>query len=108
VIIARTHTTKLHRKTQIKTHPHPHTRKERRASACGSPNPNSVVELKGGRHASVFSIFYFFFGETSPNFDLKNLISTYLLYKRILLNISTMLQKVYPTLSHIQRFIALC
>ncbi len=84
VIITRTHTTKLHRKTQIKTHTHTHShtqrKKERRASACGFPNPNSVVELKGGRHASVFSFFlFFFFGETSPNFDMKNLISTYLL-----------------------------
>jgi hypothetical protein len=82
VIIARTQTTKLHRKTQIKTHPHTHKKKERRASACGFPNPNSVVELKGGRRASVFSFFHFCFGETSPNFDLKNLISTYLLYTK--------------------------
>jgi hypothetical protein len=80
VIITRTHTTKLHRKTQKKTYPHTQRKKERRASACGFPNPNSVVELKGGRRASVFS-FFFFFGETLPNFDLKNLISTYLLYK---------------------------
>jgi hypothetical protein len=60
------------------------TDKETRASACGFPNPNSVVELKGGSRASIFSIFYFlfFFGETSPNFDLKNLISTYLLYTK--------------------------
>lgn len=90
VIIARTHAFKLHRKTQNKTHPpthahaHTHSHKERRASACGFPNPNSVVELKGGSRASIFSIFYFlfFFGETSPNFDLKNLISTYLLYTK--------------------------
>jgi hypothetical protein len=64
VIIARTHTTKLHRKTQIKTHPHTHThtqrKKEERASACGFPNPNSVVELKGGRRA-IFFFFLFLF-----------------------------------------------
>jgi len=63
VIITRTHTTKLHRKTQNKTHPRAHTRthKERRASACGFPNPNSVVELKGGSRASIFVYFLFSF-----------------------------------------------
>jgi hypothetical protein len=40
---------------------HTHKKKERRASACGFPNPNSVVELKGGRRASVFSFFFFSF-----------------------------------------------
>ncbi len=71
--------------TPAHTRTRTHTLTQRKKSErVRFPNPNSVVELKGGSRASIFSIFYFlfFFGETSPNFDLKNLISTYLLYTK--------------------------